>query len=464
MLSRMTIRDLELMASIWQAVGGEPAALARVDFSGSEQQLPSVYAVSALASASVGAATLAAAELLRVRGGGPRRTVHVDRRHAAVAFRSERYLTPLGWELPPVWDPIAGDYETRDGFIRLHTNYKHHRAAVLRALDVPEDRDAVARAVRDWTADALESAVVREGGAAAALRTAEEFAAHAQGRALSAEPLFAVDRRAAPALQLERAERPLSGVRVLDLTRVIAGPVCTRFLAAHGADVLRVDPPGFEEVGALLAETTIGKRRTFLDLKRETDRRTFEQLIGRAHVLVHGYRSDALDRLGFDEAFRKRLNPSLVSIALDAYGFSGPWATRRGFDSLVQMSTGIAAKGREVAKARRPFPLPAQALDHGAGYLLAAAACHALSRLVSDGQVSRVRTSLARTARLLMELGDDGDPRAPDLTESDAAPYLERAETPWGDVKRVRCPGAIDGAAPYWTLPAGPLGSDPPEW
>jgi crotonobetainyl-CoA:carnitine CoA-transferase CaiB-like acyl-CoA transferase len=244
----------------------------------------------------------------------------------------------------------------------------------------------------------------------------------------------------------------------------MAGPVCTRMLAAYGATVLRVDPRGFEEVAALLPEMTVGKRRTFLDLRDETDRDVFERLLAEAHVVVHGYHSQALERLGLGAAWRRDVNPSLVDVSLDAYGFTGPWAGRRGFDSLVQMSAGIAERGREAMGSARPYPLPAQALDHGCGYLLAAAACHGLTRRLVDRQGSAFRLSLARVAKLLTDQGDGGDIRSPELSDADVDRWREQAETASGPVRRVRCPGRIDGFEPRWTRPAGPLGADAPAW
>jgi hypothetical protein len=457
-------KDEVLLERLWADLGGSPDGPTGVVFDGTGPFLPSVFEVDALAAGSVALATLAAADLFAARTGAPRRAVTVDRRHAAVAFRSERYLEARGWQLPAVWDPIAGDYEARDGFVRLHTNYRNHREAALRVLAVPESREAVTQAVRSWSAEALESAVVDAGGAAAMMRTAEEHAAHAQGQAIRREPLFAWSPLAAGSRELPAASRPLGGVRVLDLTRVIAGPVCTRFLSAHGADVLRVDPPGFEEVGALLGDTTGGKRRTALDLRTGEGRETFGRLVRGADVLVVGYRADALDRLGLGADFRARVNPGLVTVLLDAYGWTGPWSRRRGFDSLVQMTTGIAAKGRDAMGAAKPFPLPAQALDHGLGYLAAAAACRALGRRLADGEGAEVRLSLARTAELLWELGTDGDPKARDLDPSDAEPYLESVDTPWGPIGRVRCPGSIDGLQAGWSIVPGPLGVDPAGW
>jgi hypothetical protein len=362
-----------------------------------------------------------------------------------------------------VWDPLAGDYAAQGGWIRIHTNYAHHRDAALRALAVPGTKEDVARAIAARTAEDIEAAIVSEGGAAAKLRTAAEWAAHPQGRAVGAEPLVLTARSAlARPAPLAAAERPLAGVRVLDLTRVIAGPVCTRFLAAHGADVLRIDPPGFDEVAALLPETPAGKRRAALDLRSPEGHARFTELVAGADVLVCGYRGDALARLGWGEARLRAQNPALAICQLDAYGWSGPWQGRRGFDSLVQMSTGIAARGAEAIGATKPTPLPAQALDHGAGYLLAAAACRALTDRLR-GEATTARISLARVALLLASLGEHGDPRASELGDVDA--YREPADSSFGPLRRVRCPGRIAGLpAPRWDRPAGPLGVDEARW
>ena len=342
---------------------------------GAEQVLPSVFDVTALAAASVAAACTAAAGLLAARTGAAARAVVVDRRQVGAAFLSEAFFFPDGWERPPVWDPIAGDYACADGWIRLHTNYAHHRAAALAALGIDDrpdlDRATVAPVVAARGGDELESAVVAAGGCAAAMRTIAEWATHPAGAALAGEPLitWTASTDATAALP-PSPTRPLDGVRVLDLTRVIAGPVATRFLAAHGADVLRVDPPGFAEVGALLPLTTAGKRCAAIDLTTADGAASFARLVTEADVLVGGLRPDALAHLGFADARLAELNPSLVVARHDAYGWTGPWAGRRGFDSLVQMSSGIAAEGQRIAgtpgprAAAVPGPRPRHRLPH----------------------------------------------------------------------------------------------------
>jgi crotonobetainyl-CoA:carnitine CoA-transferase CaiB-like acyl-CoA transferase len=428
--------------------------------------LESFYPVSALAETSIAVAGRAAAELRSVLGLGAAE-VEVDRALADAWFGLA--LRPIGWELPSPWDPIAGDYRALhdgevDGWIRLHTNAPHHRAAALRVLGVPADRAAVADAVASWDAGELESAVVAEGGCAAELRTPAAWAAHPQGAALAAEPLVHRDRTdlstdAAPTRWAPTEAAPLAGLRVLDLTRVLAGPVATRLLAGLGAQVLRVDPPSWDEP-ALVPEMTLGKRAARLDARDPAGREQLLELLAGADVLVSGYRADALERLGLGEAVRRRIRPGLVDVSLDAYGHTGPWAGRRGFDSLVQMSSGIAGAGLDTGIADRPTPLPVQALDHATGYLTAAAVLVGLADRVSDGIGTRSRLSLARTAvELERARGLEVDAGAP-------APAWRTTplDTPWGAAEVLPSPLTVGGHPLAWSLPPRPLGSDDPLW
>lgn len=451
------------LRTIWLAAGGLPVDLDRVEFTG-EGSLPSCFPTSDLAAASIAAAGLAISELISARH-HERPRVRVDRRLASFWFDGS--LRPQGWQAPPAWDAIAGDYACADGWIRLHTNALHHRAAALAALGVAGDRQAVAAAVAQWQGEALEAAVIEHGGCSAFMRSAEQWASHPQGLAVGAEPYLwrtmspAV---AAPAWPVLRT-RPLQGIRVLDLTRILAGPVATRCLAGFGAHVLRIDPPGWDET-ALAPEVTLGKRCARVDLRDSHGRALFESLLRDAHVLVHGYRPDALARLGFDAERRRELNPGLVDVSLDAYGWTGPWKNRRGFDSLVQMSTGIAEAGMRATGRPAPAPLPVQALDHATGYVLATAVVRGLTDRLVSGAGSTTRASLARTAGLLTQLramhGDADQGELAAQTPADVAEPLEL--TPWGPARRLRPPLEINGAPACWDLPAGPLGSSAAAW
>ena len=449
----------DLTRACWDAVA--PGTTSPTVETTGRGSLPSVFAVTELATASIATAATAAARLVDPTTPP---TVTVDRELASEWFRLS--IRPVGWSLPPVWDPIAGDYRARDGWIRLHTNAPHHRDAALAVLRVAADRDAVTAAVATWVADDLEAAVVGAGGCAAAMRDIDAWRAHPQGSAIATEPLITWTVGTRPDASTESTAahpdpgRPLAGIRVLDLTRVLAGPVATRFLAGLGATVLRIDPPDWEEP-AVVPEVTLGKRCAGLDLHDAEDLATFRALLRDADVIVHGYRPDALARLGLGAAARQELRPGLVDVSLDAYGWTGPWAGRRGFDSLVQMSSGIAAAGMSAAAAAHPVPLPAQALDHATGYLLAAAAIRGLDARRAGIGPTVARLSLARTAALLIDT-----PAPSDTVPITGAPRLADPveTTTWGPARRLAPPFAIEGAHAQWDLPATALRTRPPRW
>ena len=447
--------------------------------------IESAFPVRAFAGWAVEQAGGAAADLSRRLGGSTASVVDQD---LALAWFAESF-TPQGWTVPPPWDALAGDYPCADGWIRLHTNAPHHRRAALAILGIPADkapnrgtvpnrgtapnrgtvpsRGTVAAAVARWEGQALETAVISAGGCAARMRSPEEWAEHPAGAAVAKEPLIGWTNpvSAPPLSPRSPPERPLAGVRVLDLTRIIAGPVATRFLAGLGAAVLRIDPPGWAEPAAE-AELTPGKRCARLDLKSASGAQRIRELIAGADILVSGYRAGALAGLGLDSPVLQQIRPGLVEVSLNAYGWSGPWAGRRGFDSLVQMSTGIAHAGMAHFGADIPRPLPVQALDHATGYLTAAAALRGWQQRL-DGRVSSARLSLARVAAELQGAAPGRtDPGRTDPGRTQFARTVE--ETFWGPGLRLAPPVRFEGTGPqprlYWDIPAGPLGSAAAEW
>lgn len=415
---------------------------------------PSAFAVSDLAVASIGATC---AELTALSGRDA--PVKIDRRLASLWFGFS--VQPQGWDLPPVWDDLAGNYRANDGFIRLHTNAPHHKAAALRALNCKADRATVEAAVALWSASDLENAVVAENGCAARLMSLDDWRAHPQGRAVNSEPLIAWTRHSAGDTTWSPGptSRPLVGLKVLDLTRVLAGPVCTRTLAGFGADVLRIDPPGWGEA-LVETEVTPGKRLATLNLKTKAGRDIFLSLLKEADVFVHGYRKDALEGLGLGEGIRRAVNPGLIDVALNAYGWTGPWSGRRGFDSLMQMSTGIAHKGMIWKNSDSPVPLPVQALDFATGYLMVAAVLRALRVQMETGEGLSARLSLARTSALLTSVpADNNGVEFAALTDADLSTVIEN--TDWGPARRIRFPADIPMG---WSTPARRLHSDLPRW
>ncbi|MEI7052576.1 CoA transferase [Pseudomonas koreensis] len=422
--------------------------------------LPSAFAVSDLACASIGAAGQAVSELLRQQT-GHLPAVEVDRRLASFWFATS--LRPIGWEVPPLWDPVAGDYATKDGWIRLHTNAPHHRAAAESVLGTCADRAAMAAKVAQWRSADLEQAVVEAKGCAAEMRSWAQWQQHPQGQAVNAEPLVHfIDSQDEKANAWQGSvEQPLAGLKVLDLTRVLAGPTASRFLAGLGANVLRIDPPSWNEPG-VVPEVTLGKRCARLNLQQPGDRAVFENLLKDADILIHGYRADALEHLGFGAERRRQLAPGLIDVCLNAYGWSGPWRNRRGFDSLVQMSSGIAEAGQRWKQADKPTPLPVQGLDHATGYLMAASAITLLTERLRSGRGGSARLSLARTAKLLIEHGPGTSEALRAEAKQDQDSRVE--QTPWGPAHRLLAPVTISGKPLQWALPATELGSHRAQW
>lgn len=454
----------DILSALWAGVGLRPGALDAVSLTGAEPALPSSFRVGAAAQASIAAAALAAAEASVLRG-GPLQAVSVDMLHAVAEFRSERYVRVDGRGLGDVWDRIAGVYRCGDGaWIRLHTNFPHHRDGVLRLLGCEYEREAVQRALGGWAAERLEQALAAAGLVGAAMRSFAEWDAHPQTAALDQQPVVAIERIGdAPPRPRGAGDRPLSGLRVLDLTRVLAGPICTRTLAAHGADVLTITAPHLP--WTLIQDTGRGKLSAQLALHDPAQRDVLTGLLRSADIFVQGYRPGGIRALGFGPEQAVALRPGLVYVSLSAYGHLGPWSDRRGFDSLVQTATGINAAEAEAAGSEEPKPLPAQALDHASGYLMALGALAALGRQMTDGGSWLVRVSLARTGLWLRGLGrlQDGL-AAPDLDAPAVEEFLEEGPSGFGRLTAVRHAGRLDLTPPRWDRPSVPLGTHPPAW
>ncbi len=460
---------LHALASVWAAAGLPADALARLTLTGTEPVLPSSFAVGTAAQVSFAAAALAACELGRARN-GVRQQVQVDMRHAALECTA-RFL--IDGRAPDVWDKLAGLYacgpQGRDGWVRIHTNFAHHRDGVLRLLGLPEgtgtERGLVAQALAAWQANAFEQAATDAGLVVAALRSFDEWDAHPQAAAIAAEPLVAIERiGAAPPLELPAlapSARPLGGVRVLDLTRILAGPVAGRMLAAYGADVLLVNAPHLPNIEAI-ADTSRGKLSALADLRGEPGRQALRAVLRDANVFMQGYRPGALAALGFAPADVAAVRPGIVCVSLSAYGERGPWAGKRGFDSLVQSAAGFNHAEGRAAGADQPRALPMQVLDMASGALMAFGAQAALLRQQREGGSWQVRVSLARTGQWLRELGRV--PNGFSAPPPDFAALMETSNSGWGELTALRHAAAFSHTPAGWARPSMPPGSHPLAW
>ncbi|MEV0275781.1 CoA transferase [Streptomyces sp. NPDC050610] len=463
----MLKRSIDGTAHAWAALGGDPAHLAAISHHGPDDALPARLPVRELARSTVAVASLAAAELSAARAGGPLPAVRVDDGAVATAFVSERHLRIDG-RGGSTFAPLSRFWHTADGWLRTHANYPHHRARLAAALGLDataDDELLVEQAAAELAgrqAEQVQEAVYAAGGLAVAVRGPRSWAEHPQGTAVAGHPLLTLDRIGeAPARTLPPApSRPAEGLRVLDLTRVIAGPVATRTLALLGADVLRVDAPQLPESQAAHSDTGFGKRSTVLDLGDAADRAVFEELLATADAVVTGYRPGALDWHGLSPEALVERRPGLIVAQLSAWGPYGPWGERRGFDSLVQAASGIAAI--EADRDGHPGALPAQALDHGTGYLLAAAVLRAATLRQASGGSYLARLALAQTAAWLV---DDLKPDAGEPTDAyTPGRWLTEADGPLGHMRYALPPVSFDGGPRDFPSLPGLWGADKAAW
>ncbi|MET1113620.1 MAG: CoA transferase [Comamonas sp.] len=463
------------LAAMWRDLDLPADALARLAFCGAAPGFASHFAVVQAAQISAGAAALAATEIERQRAPGrPAQGVVVDATHAA--FETSGYFT-LDGQQPDLWAPISGLYACghavgAPGWVRIHANFDHHRDGALALLGLATGPDtartAVEQALQHWRADDFEAQAAARGLPVAAARSSAQWQALGHEAVLAAQELVAITRiGAAPPLPwpaLAEADKPLAGLRVLDLTRIIAGPVAGRTLAAHGADVMLVNGPHLPNIEAL-ADTSRGKRSAQLDLRATQGRQALRDLVAQSQVFLQAYRPGALAAKGFAAEELARLRPGLVVAELSAYGWQGPWAGRRGFDSLVQTATGVQADEALARGQATPRALPMQILDYSAGFLLALGIQAALLRQAREGGSWQVRVTLAGVARWLRALGpvevqgSDWDQPKPDIT-----PYLERVDSGFGVLRAVRHCAVLSRCAPGWERPSVPPGTDAAAW
>jgi len=421
--------------------------------------------------ATIAASGLAAAHLWEVRG-GPKQTVGVDVRHAGAAMRSGHYMKLGDGALSPARNGIMGFYPTKDGrWSYLHCNFPNHRAVALKVLGVEEDRDAVAKAVLNWNAANLEEAIIVGKGAGGMVRTAEEWKRHPQGIAVAGLPLMEIvkigESKPEP---FPAGDRPLSGIRVVDITRVLAGPTCARTLAEHGADVMKISAAHLPNLGYQEWDTGHGKLNAQLDMRDPAQLETLRGLIRNADVFSQGYRPGSLGARGLSPEELVKLRPGLVCVSLSAFGHTGPWSTRRGFDTVVQAVSGMTLRQGEVFPGNAPGPqfYPLSAIDYCTGYLMAFGAMVALARRATEGGSWLVRISLAQVGKWLVDLGEVPQAGLKAVPAEFEAAELERwstvSQTPSGPLRHLAPVAQLSGTPGFWARPSVPLGHHKPVW
>jgi crotonobetainyl-CoA:carnitine CoA-transferase CaiB-like acyl-CoA transferase len=390
----------------------------------------------------------------------------VDLRAAVAAFRSERYLRAESQPDLQLRDPIFGFYQAGDGrWIQIHSNLPHHHEGALKVLGCEDTREAVAATVAKWSAGDLEDAFAAAALPTGMVRTRAEWQAHPQGLAVAALPLLEIVKVGeAPPEPAGEGPRALSGIRVLDLTRVIAGPICGRTLASYGADVLNVSSKHLPNLLGLVIDTGLGKLSASLDLRQAGDAERLRALVRDCDVFCQSYRPGALARLGLGPEELARLRPGIVYVTLSAFSHAGPWRERRGFETIIQSVTGMAHEQGMGAGGDKPQHLPAQVVDHGTGYLAAFGAQVALARRAREGGSYLVRVSLAQTGKWVDALGRVDGRRTPDLTLDAVQDLIADMDTPYGRLRHVVPAARLSETPAFWSRPAVPLGTHPAAW
>ena len=468
---------LKALRTILPAAGWSDDRAADVTFTGgSDPVLPTPFRIGVAGAATVTASGLAAAALWELRT-GRRQKMSVDLRQSTASLRSGTYMKLGDGELPHRRNAIMGCYPTKDGrWSYLHCNFPNHRAAALGVLGVAEDSAAVTAAVAKWNAIDLEEAIVAAKGAGGMVRTKAEWATHPQAAAIAKLPLLEIVRIGdSPVEPLPKGDRPLSGIRVVDITRVLAGPTCARTLAEHGAEVMKITGAHLPNLGYQEWDTGHGKLSAQLDLRQSADVETLRGLIREADVFSQGYRPGSLGARGLSPEELAKLRPGLVYVSLSAFGHAGPWAGRRGFDTVVQTVSGMTSRQAEVVpvmtaegKNAGPQFYPVSAIDYCTGYLMAMGAMVALARRAQEGGSWLVRISLAQVGKWMADLGEVPEAALKGVPAEFSAEELARwsttSETPSGTLRHLRPVVQMSETPPHWARPSVPLGYHKPVW
>jgi crotonobetainyl-CoA:carnitine CoA-transferase CaiB-like acyl-CoA transferase len=462
----------DALRTIFPATGWTADRAGTVEFTGdTDPILPTPFRLGVAGAAALGATGIAAADLWERRT-GRRQSIAVDVRQATASLRSGTYLKVGDGQVSSERNSIMGFYPTKDGrWSYIHANFVNHREAALKVLGCEESREAVTRAVAAWDAADLEEAIIAAKGAGGMVRSRAEWARHPQAAAIAALPLMEIVRIGDSAPEpLPGGNRPLSGIRVVDLTRVLAGPTCARTLAEHGADVMKISAPHLPNLGYQEFDTGHGKLSGYLDLREQRDVGRLRDLVRQADVFAQGYRPGTLDARGLSPEALAALRPGLVYVSLCAFGHTGPWASRRGFDTVIQSVSGIAARQAEIVPGGSPGPqfYPASAIDYCTGYLMAAGAMVALNRRADEGGSWLVRISLAQVGKWIVDLGEVPVESVRIVPAEFSTDELDRwsmvSKTPSGRLQHLKPVVQLSETPPYWARPSVPLGYHPPVW
>jgi len=447
------------------------AAQNEVTFNGQDPVLPTRFRIAENCAGVVGAIGCALNDIWMLRGRA-RQRVQVNVRHAGAALNSSR-LMQLPDDNGVYKRVVSAEHEhmisvtqpwpTKDGrYFLPHFGLPNLRDRVLGVLGCKFEQKAVRDAVATWDALDLEAAIDEARACGAMVRTNNEWRASAHGQVLSAKPLVEIikigDSDVEPFTQ---GDRPLSGVRALDLTRILAGPIAARTLAENGADVLMVTANGLPQIKEHVIDTSHGKRSTFLNLKSAEDAATLRNLIKNTDVFSQGYRPATMANLGFAPEDLASLRPGIIYVSISCFGADGPFSHRAGWEQVAQTVTGICHDNGDES----PRLLPGAACDYTTGYLGAYGALLALARRAREGGSYHVRVSLCQSGMFIYRRGQlDGEIKGEGINDTEFESMSLQSDTVHGPLRHLKPILQLSETPTRWDLPTPQLGGDQAHW
>jgi CoA-transferase family III len=455
--------------------GLRPPLSSEVEITGSDPVLSTRFKIGETCAAVLGGVGVAVSDIWEMKT-GRRPQLSIDVRHAAAGLRSSAYLQrpradgvfrPVVNKNHEAMRAITQPWPTKDGrWVLPHFGLPNLQARMLKLLSCEPNPESVAKAVTKWNALELEAAIDEARVCGGMVRSNEEWLAHPHGQALAAKPIVEIIRIGASDPEpLPKEGRPLSGIRALDLTRILAGPMAARTLAEHGADVLMVTVERLPQIPEHVLDTSHGKRSCFLDLVQREDGDRLRTLIREADVFSQGYRPGVIAKLGFGPEEVAALRPGIIYASINCYGANGPFSHRGGWEQVAQTMTGLCIEGQTAERPDGPALLPAAACDYTTGYLAAYGILLALAKRALEGGSYHVRVSLCQSGMFIYRQGKVAFPGLDlDLSaeELDAISIETRPKS--GPLRHLGPLLKLSEAQPHWTRPTPHLGGDMAEW
>jgi len=436
-----------------------------VQIRGTDPVIPSRFGIGRAAATALAGCGVVANEIWKLSGGADQNiTIEVDGAAVSlVSFMCQR----LEDNSQPARDPnrpLVAFYQTGDSrWVHLHGAFPKLAEGTLKVLGCDGEPDSIARAVKNWQGQALEDALAEAGMCGALARTREQWLTHEQGSAMSdVAPIVIHKIGDSEVIPFAARHRPLEHIRVLDLTRVLAGPTCARTLASHGANVLKINSPNLPSVPPFVIDTGHGKRSAFLDLEKPEELEQLKRLIETADVFSQGYRKGALDRKGLGPQELAETRPGIIYVSINAYGHTGPWSGRPGWEQLAQTATGVAVDEGSLEK---PQLIGAAATDYTTGYLAACGAMAAMVRRAKQGGSYHVEVSLTQTANWLYTFGlFKKIEHQAGFDPAIAIPYMTTSQTGFGQLHHLDPILRMSLTPPRWEQVTEPLGTHAAAW